>query len=78
MAAFTDRTRVSYDTLPSVYVNVSGSGITGLGQYAGRVAHQWARENGYEITERLFTNVSNTPGFAAGVESRYRVRKVTS
>ena len=79
MSAFTDRTRVRLDShLPSVYVNVEGSGTQGLGQYAGRVAHKWARENGYEITERLYTNVSNTYGFAAGVESRYRVRKVAS
>jgi hypothetical protein len=76
MTAFTDRTRVSCDDLPSIYVNVSGDSTQGLGQYAGRVARRWARENGYVITERLYTNVSATYGFAAGVESRYRVSKV--
>jgi hypothetical protein len=79
MSAFTDRTRVRCDeTLPSIYVNVEGSGTQGLGQYAGREAHKWARANGYVITERLYTSVSATHGFAAGVESRYRVRKVVS
>ena len=79
MSAFTDRTSVRLDDhLPSLYVNVSGSGTSGLGQYAGREAHKWARANGYEITERLYTSVSATHGFAAGVESRYRVRKVAS
>lgn len=75
MSAFTDRTRVSTDDLPSVYVNVSGTDTKGLGQYAGRVARQWARNNGYVIVERLYTSVSATYGFAAGVESRYRIRK---
>lgn len=79
MSAFVDRTRVHLDShLPSIYVNVSGSGTKGLGQYAGRVARKWARENGYDVTERLYTSVSAQEGFAAGVESRYRVRKVGS
>lgn len=78
MSAFTDRTTVHLDDLPSIYVKVSGSGTNGLGQYAGRVARKWARENGYEITDRLYTSVSNAYGFAAGVESRYQVRKVAS
>ena len=79
MSAFSDRTRVRLDShLPSIYVNVEGGGTQGLGQYAGRVAHRWARENGYVITERLYTTVSASYGFAAGVESRYSVRKVAS
>ncbi|HEX5522797.1 MAG TPA: hypothetical protein VFX53_05085 [Pedococcus sp.] len=76
MSAFTDRTRVALDGLPAITVNVSGSGINGLGQYAGREAHRWARANGYRITERLYTSVDNAYGFAAGVESRYRVEKM--
>lgn len=77
MSAFKSRTRVHLDSyLPSIYVNVEGDGRQGLGQYAGRVAHAWARENGYQITERLYTNVSAQEGFATGVESRYRVRNV--
>lgn len=76
MAAFTDRTTVHLDSLPAIVVNVSGSGTQGLGQYAGRVARAWARDNGYRVTERLYTNVSNTYGFASGVESRYRVERV--
>ncbi len=78
MSAFRSRTRVRMCDLPSIYVNVEGSGRQGLGQYAGRVAHAYARENGYEIVERLYTNVSAQEGFAAGVESRYRVRKIES
>jgi hypothetical protein len=76
MNIYHEQTEVTKDDLPSIYVTVRGGSSHGLGQYAGRVALNWARHNGYMIVERLYSSVSATPGFAAGVESRYRIQKV--